>query len=153
MSLADEYSPRLFLDDQEAIFKLREVVQPLIKYVIDNGNTTFLWLDYWHDVSPLYKVFGGSIVNHVDSSLFAKVSSIVHNGNRHWPRQRNRAIMKIIRNTPPTFRPNPEIDDSMIWIPTSNGKFSAKSALEALGTPLPKVPWAPIVWFKQGIPR
>lgn len=98
-------------------------------------------------------MFGGSIVNHVGSSLLAKVSSIVRDGNWHWPRQRNRAVMNIIRNTPPTFRPNPEIDDSVIWMPTSNGKFSIKSALEALRTPLPKVPWAPIVWFKQSIPR
>ncbi|KAI8534979.1 hypothetical protein RHMOL_Rhmol10G0139200 [Rhododendron molle] len=80
------------------LFKLRKVVQPLIKYVIGNGNSAFLWLDYWHDAGPLYKVFGEGIVNDVGSSLLAKVSSIIQNGNWHWSRQRNRAVMKIMRN-------------------------------------------------------
>ncbi|XP_058211737.1 uncharacterized protein LOC131323919 [Rhododendron vialii] len=135
------------------LFKLSEVVQPLIKYVIGNGNGTFLWLDYWHDVGPLYKVFGEGIVNNVGSSLLGKVSSIIQNGEWCWPRQRNRAIMQLMRSTPSILMPNIGVDDSVIWIPASNGTFSVKTAWETLRTPLPKVPWAPVVWFKQGIPR
>ncbi|KAG5542725.1 hypothetical protein RHGRI_015741 [Rhododendron griersonianum] len=65
------------------LFKLREEVQPLIKYVIGNGNTTFLWLDHWHAVGPLYNLFGEDIVCNVGSSLLAKVSSIIQNGDWH----------------------------------------------------------------------
>lgn len=87
------------------------------------------------------------------TALLAKVSSIIQNGEWRWPRERNRAIMQIMRSAPSNLRPNTGVDDSVIWIPASNGTFSVKTAWEALRNPLPKVPWAPIVWFKQGIPR
>ncbi|KAI8537304.1 hypothetical protein RHMOL_Rhmol09G0013100 [Rhododendron molle] len=135
------------------LFKLREEVQPLIKYVIGNGNTTFLWLDNWHAAGPLYNLFGEDIVHNVGSSLLAKVSSIIQNGDWHWPRQRNRAIMQIMRSTPATLRPYIAVEDSVTWLPAPNGIFSVKTAWEALRNPLPKVPRAHVVWLKQGIPR
>ncbi|KAF7124827.1 hypothetical protein RHSIM_Rhsim12G0188500 [Rhododendron simsii] len=120
------------------LFKLRDKVQPLIKHVIGDGDSTFLWLDHWHTVGPLYKVFGDSIVRNVGSSLLAKVSSIIHEGEWQWPRQRNRAIMQIMRSTPLTLKPNPLVADSVIWIPARHGMFSVNSALQAFRTPLPK---------------
>lgn len=36
------------------LFKLRSLGQPLIKHRIGNGNNTFVWLDNWHPLGPLY---------------------------------------------------------------------------------------------------
>lgn len=135
------------------LFKLRDKVQPLIKHVIGDGDSTFLWLDHWHNVGPLYKVFGDNIVRNVGSSPLAKVYSIIHEGEWQWPRQRNRAIMQIMGSTPLTLKPNSLVADSVIWIPTRHGMFSVNSALQAFRTPLSRVLWADIVWFKPRIPR
>ncbi|KAI8550142.1 hypothetical protein RHMOL_Rhmol06G0081600 [Rhododendron molle] len=82
VSLAYEFASGFFLDYSK-LFNLKEVVQPLIKYVIGNGTTAFLGLDHWHDLGPLYKLFGEDIVSNVGSSLLTKVSSFIQNGSWH----------------------------------------------------------------------
>lgn len=57
-----------------------------------------------------------------------------------------------MRSTPPNLRPNIGVD-SVTWLLAHNGNFSVKTAQDALKTPLPIVLWAPIVLFKQDIPR
>ncbi|KAI8546448.1 hypothetical protein RHMOL_Rhmol07G0118400 [Rhododendron molle] len=114
-----------------------------------SGTLSFL---FCIDAGPLYNLFGEDIVCNVGSSLLVKVSSIIQNGDWHWPRQRNRAIMQIM-STPSTLRPYTAVEDPVTWLPAPNDIFSVKTAWEALRNPLPKVPWAHVVWLKQGIPR
>ncbi|KAL7173044.1 hypothetical protein ACSBR2_032503 [Camellia fascicularis] len=42
------------------LFSLRREAIPLIKKVIGNGESTFLWLENWHSLGPLYLRFGGA---------------------------------------------------------------------------------------------
>ncbi|KAF7132693.1 hypothetical protein RHSIM_Rhsim09G0127800 [Rhododendron simsii] len=56
-------------------------------------------------------------------------------------------------STSSTLRPNIAVENSVTWLRAPNGIFSVKTAWEALKNPPPKVPWAHIVWIKQGIPR
>lgn len=42
------------------VMNLGNLGQPLIKYMIGNGRDTFLWLDNWHSLGPLYTKFGES---------------------------------------------------------------------------------------------
>ncbi|KAI8559863.1 hypothetical protein RHMOL_Rhmol04G0208500 [Rhododendron molle] len=62
------------------VFQLREVCQPLIRYQIGNGASTFLWLDNWHPLGPLYKRFGVNVCCNIGRSLQAKVSTIIIDG-------------------------------------------------------------------------
>lgn len=71
------------------IFQLREVCQPLIRYQIGNEASTFLWLDNWHPLGPLYKRFGENVCSNIGRSLQAKVSTIIKDGDWFWPRPRN----------------------------------------------------------------
>lgn len=44
-----------------------------------------------------------------------------------------RAIMQIMGSTPHNLRPNISVEeDSVVWIPASNGMYSVKTAREAL---------------------
>ncbi|KAI8560075.1 hypothetical protein RHMOL_Rhmol04G0227000 [Rhododendron molle] len=36
------------------ILGLRKLCQPLIRCLVGNGANTFLWLDNWHNLGPLY---------------------------------------------------------------------------------------------------
>lgn len=113
------------------LLKLRDTCQEWIRYVIGNGTDTFLWTGYSHAIGALYKRFGETVVAHRGRALQAKVSSIIDEGVRKWPRQRNRAIMEIMRETPDGFLPSPSARDTVIWTLTADGKYSANSAWEA----------------------
>ncbi|XP_058211806.1 uncharacterized protein LOC131323991 [Rhododendron vialii] len=56
------------------IFNLRDLAQPWIKYVIGDGSSTFLWIDNWHALGPLYQKFGDVIAVDRGRSLLTKVS-------------------------------------------------------------------------------
>lgn len=60
---------------------------------------------------------------------------------------------EIVAHTPYTLIPNITIPDSIRWTLTRDGKFSAKSAWQALRVSYPIVPWAKSVWFPHHVPR
>ncbi|KAI8531403.1 hypothetical protein RHMOL_Rhmol11G0133800 [Rhododendron molle] len=96
------------------IFQLREVCHPLIRYQIGNGTSTFLWLNNWHSLGPLYKRFGENMCSNIERSLQAKVSTIIKEGDWAWPRPRNRYIQEINTNTPSSFTPNSLNEDGVV---------------------------------------
>ncbi|XP_058207798.1 uncharacterized protein LOC131320907 [Rhododendron vialii] len=93
-----------------------------------------------------------SFVFNLGRSLHSKVSSIVHNGDWKWPRQRNRVTQTIMSQTPPNFKPVCGKEDSVVWLPHPTG-YSVHSAWEAIRTKLPIQQWTKIVWFSRNIPR
>lgn len=85
----------------------------------------------------------------------AKVSCIIDQGSRRWPRQRNRIILNILRHTPPLRLTFSLLLPILIrWFGlTIDGFYATKSAWEACRHRNPFQPWHAIVWFSQGIPR
>lgn len=135
------------------IFGMRNLGQPLIQYKVGNGQSIFLWVDNWHPLGPLYKRYGEDVVYNLGRSLHARVFSIIHRGQWRWPRARNRIIQSIINHTPANFLPDCANADQVVWLPSSNGAYSAKSAWEAVRTKFPVKPWTKVVWFKTNVPR
>lgn len=62
------------------LFSLRGQGQQFIKSRIGNGLSTFLWLDNWHSLGPLFQKFGDRVNFNLGRSVNARVSSIIHNG-------------------------------------------------------------------------
>ncbi|KAK3193242.1 hypothetical protein Dsin_024552 [Dipteronia sinensis] len=58
-----------------------------------------------------------------------------------------------IRSRMPSYNPNSNIDDSIQWLPSSNGIYSTSFAFSSLRALHPLVPWFQLVWFPQNIPR
>lgn len=83
------------------LLKLRDEIQPWIKYIIGDGKSTYLWVDNWHNLGLLCKRFGDSGDFHVGRPLSAKVSSIIHNGAWQWPRPRSAITREIVSNFDP----------------------------------------------------
>ncbi|KAI8537813.1 hypothetical protein RHMOL_Rhmol09G0052800 [Rhododendron molle] len=98
------------------ILGLRKLCQPLIRYHVSNWANTFLWLDNWHTLGPLYAKFGERVVTNLGRALWAKVVTIIDQGDWCWPRLRNQSIQAIMDHTPPNLRPNLNVEDSISWI-------------------------------------
>ncbi|KAI8567999.1 hypothetical protein RHMOL_Rhmol02G0164200 [Rhododendron molle] len=97
------------------LFQLRDEIQPWIKYIIGDGKSTYLWVDNWHNLGPICKRFGDSGDFHVGRPLFAKVSSIIHNGAWQWPRPRSAITKEIVSNFDPSLIPNVSVPDCVRW--------------------------------------
>ncbi|KAI8530160.1 hypothetical protein RHMOL_Rhmol11G0033800 [Rhododendron molle] len=119
---------------------LRHLGQPLIKYLVGNGEIIFLWLDNWHPLGPLYVRFGEWVVSNIGRSLKARVASIITHGDWRWPRLQNPAIQAIIAETP-NLQPNSDVEDSILWLPHPSGSFTVKSAWNTIGKRYPIQPW------------
>lgn len=97
------------------LFKLRPLVQPWITYVVGNGRNTFIWLDNWHTLGPLFAKFGSRVVYNLGRNLNAKVATIIVNNTWQWPRCRNSVTREILGSTPTSLVPHPNQEDSVIW--------------------------------------
>lgn len=93
------------------------------------------------------------MVYNAGRSLHAKVSSIISNGLWRWPRARNRVIQTIIGQTPATLLLECDVEDSVIWLTSSNGEYYAQSAWEAIRSKFPVQMWTNVIWFKKNVPR
>ncbi|KAI8560676.1 hypothetical protein RHMOL_Rhmol04G0275900 [Rhododendron molle] len=116
-------------------------------------SAEFLHFQIWHPLGALYKRYGEAVVAQRGRALRTKVDSIIDQGFWKWPRQRNRFIMEIIRETPIDFFPNPSSSDKVVWTLTKDGIFTAKSAWEACRHRNAFQPWHTLVWFGQAVPR
>ncbi|KAI8021091.1 hypothetical protein LOK49_LG03G01535 [Camellia lanceoleosa] len=135
----------------QKLFDLRILGQRLIKCIVGSGADIFLWLDNWQPIGPSYQRFVEKTVRIVGGALLAKVDSIIHNGTWNWPRIRNRAIQPVITHTLLSLKPN-VVEDSMTWVPATNGDFSVKSAWNANREVRDTVPWHDFVWFNKYVP-
>ena len=80
--------------------------QPLIKRVVGDGKSTFLWLDNWHPLEPWYKKIAEQVVFDLGRLLRATVAEIIHEGAWKWPRRRNGVAQAIMANTPNSLVPH-----------------------------------------------
>lgn len=127
------------------IFKLKLLAQSIIRSVIGNGESTFLWLDNWHPLGPLYLVSGDRIRFNMGRNLHAKVSSVIVDSRWNWPRSRSSVTQEIMQATPVSFVPYPERDDRVIWSVSPSGEYSSKSAWLAINEEFLR--WIGIGWF------
>lgn len=74
------------------LLKLRGLCQGWIRYIIGNGEETFLWTDNWHPLGALYQKFGEVLVVIRGQVLKTKVAAIIDQDSWRWPNQRNRAV-------------------------------------------------------------
>ncbi|XP_058192025.1 uncharacterized protein LOC131309397 [Rhododendron vialii] len=135
------------------LLQLRVLAQGMVKHVVGNGQNTWVWLDNWHPMGPLYKTLGEVVVFHLGQSLSAKVSSIIVNNSWHWPRPRKRITQHFMANTPSSFLPNLDKDDDVIWTPSPSGQFCMWSTLKAMRPPGVKMSWTSVVWFPGRVPK
>ena len=106
------------------LLKLRDTVRPMIRHKIGNGYGTFLWYDNWHPLGPLLDRFGPRVTYDAALNLNARVSDVINGGRWDWPIANTFELMEIreqMSNLPAPSTSN----DTVIWLPSPNGRFSA----------------------------
>ncbi|KAK3218488.1 hypothetical protein Dsin_012458 [Dipteronia sinensis] len=81
-----------------------------------------------------------------------QVNAIILGDSWSWPAAMSIDLVEI-RSRMPSYNPNSDIEDSILWLHSSNGIYSASSSLASLRAPHPLIPWFKLVWFPQNIPR
>lgn len=74
-----------------------------------------MWFDNWHPWGPPYELLDGRTMAVLGNAILAKVSSVILNGNWHWPRPRNTLIQRIQNAIPSTLLPQIDIEDVIVW--------------------------------------
>ncbi|KAK2649528.1 hypothetical protein Ddye_017017 [Dipteronia dyeriana] len=134
------------------IFVSRPIARPLIQHYIGNGSSNSLWFDNWHPDGPHPLKWSRHVVYDSGIPLNAMVNAIVPVDSWNWLAAMSIDLVEI-RSRMPSYNPNSNIEDSIRWLPSSNGIYSASSALASLRASHPLIPWFKLVWFPQNILR
>ncbi|KAK2662131.1 hypothetical protein Ddye_000705, partial [Dipteronia dyeriana] len=102
--------------------------------------------DNWHLDGPLLSKWSSRVVYDSNLPLNAMVNAIVLVDSWNWLATMSIDLVEI-RSRMPSYNPNYNIEDSIRWLPSSNGIYSASSALASLRAPHLLVLWFKLVWF------
>ena len=133
--------------------QLRGEVRAFIHHTIGDGRRTWLWFDSWLPSGPILPNFNERVI--YDSALprWAKVASIISNGQWAWPVANSPDLLTLKQAIPDSMVPNMSRCDEVIWSPSGTGKFSTKSAWLALRVRHSLVNWHRLIWFSYAIPK
>ncbi|XP_024171665.1 uncharacterized protein LOC112177615 [Rosa chinensis] len=134
------------------LLKIRDHIRPLIKHNIGDGKSTYIWHDHWHSLGPLLHRLGPDAIINSGIPSNALVSSFVMGVSWCWPLRNSSVILEVVNNLEDLY-PNSSYKDSIMWLPSTTGKFSTASALEQFRYHYPSIDWAKLIWFNNNIPR
>lgn len=66
------------------LLKLRPIVRPLIRAIIGNGRSVFLWKDIWLGCFPLFEVYGPSTMAVSGLQEDTRLSSVIVDSSWVW---------------------------------------------------------------------
>jgi len=131
------------------ILKLRELAKRLLRFKVGDGSRIFLWLDVWHPDGCLLEKYGHRAVYDAGSSLDAKLSTVIRNGDWFWPYARSDKLVELQIKLP-------EVDIGEVDLPvwhSRTGKYACVDTWDFLRTRAPRVKWWRVVWHMVAIPR
>ncbi|XP_059446512.1 uncharacterized protein LOC132178068 [Corylus avellana] len=107
-------------------------------------------IDSWHPSGILIDVFGHRVVYDAHSSLEAKLSSVILNGDWFWRRARSEALVEIqARLHEIRFGPY----DKPVWTVSRGGSYVSSETWDFLREKKVEVSWWKMVWFPNAIPK
>lgn len=138
------------------IMNLSPIVQPHIKYIIGNGQSTTLWHDNWHPLGPFIHRFGSRVTYDCNDSGYptdSLVSQIIKDSHWHFPITQTLELNEIRSHLPTHMVSNLEQNDHCRWSLTPSGKFTISSLWDNLRVHFPVVPWYKLVWFPAHVSK
>ncbi|KAJ4906795.1 Uncharacterized protein Rs2_10453 [Raphanus sativus] len=134
------------------MIKVRDVIYPLLRRRVGNGESTRFWFDNWTPMGELH-TFLNATTSRLGIPLSATVASLHTAGYWNLPpaRSENQLALQVHLTTLLLT----DGEDSYDW--EIEGRLSLKyrtgEVYNYLQGNQPVVPWAKIVWFSFGIPR
>jgi len=120
-----------------------------MRFKVGDGSRIFLWLDVWHPDGCLLDKYGYRVVYDAASSVCAKLSSIIRNGEWYWPYARSESIVVIQSKLSDVEIGNTDLP---FWN-CKKGSYVCAETWEALRVKAPTVSWWKVVWNPVAIPR
>lgn len=114
--------------------------------MIKSGDS-FLMVGKLPSLGVLYNRFDHQELNSAASTVNAKISSILKDGQWCWQPARSNDLVSIQAGS---LHIRPGQSDSVLWLPSSN-IFSCKSTWEAIQVKHQEEEWANLIWCKGNI--
>ncbi|XP_058211454.1 uncharacterized protein LOC131323619 [Rhododendron vialii] len=122
------------------------MAQNFVKHIIGDGQGTFLWLNNWHPSGLLYKLFYARLISILGRSISATVSTVIQNGEWHWPKLQNSVIHQIQHSIPSSVVPQSDKADEVVWTVSPAGQYTTEHTWEAIRNKGEETQWATVVW-------
>ncbi|CAA7049989.1 unnamed protein product [Microthlaspi erraticum] len=140
-----------------SLLQLKPLLSTFLKCEIKNGRMASFWFDNWTEHGPVIDFVGQAGPRLFRVSLDAKVKDAVLNGAWNLPSARSERSEELQITLTTIVPPDPERgDDVFLWrLPSDSYSttFSSKGTWEQLRIQSQRVNWAPLVWFKEAVPR
>jgi hypothetical protein len=132
------------------LLKLRDIAKKFLRFEVGDGKNIHLWMDFWHPAGILLEKYGFRAVYDAQSSVEARLSSVIHDGEWFWRPARSEALVDIQTRLT-------EIKlghcDNPIWIASRKGIYVSSDTWEALREKRDQIEWWKLVWFSLAIPK
>lgn len=137
----------------QKLLKLRDLVESHILCMIGNMNSTKLWLDRWHSEGVLLKRYGERIRYVSGFECLCNVSTILQDGDWYMEVARSTSLINTWQSLDSIDRLRVDEQDRVIWMASSLGVLTSRTALNLVRTSAPTVVWHEVVWCTNNIPR
>jgi hypothetical protein len=108
---------------------LRDTTKEFLRFEVGDGKNICLLMDFWHPPSILLEKYGYRAVYDAQSSVEAKLSSIIHNGDLFWRPARSEALVEIQARLDEISLGS---SDKPIWTASRKGIYVSLDTWEAL---------------------
>jgi hypothetical protein len=129
---------------------LRDIAKKFLRFEVGDRENIHLWLDFWHPVGILLEKYGFRTVYDAQSSVEARLSSAINDGERFGRPARSEALVDIQSRLT-------EIRlghcDNPIWTASRKGIYVSSDTWEALREKRDQIEWWRLVWFPLAIPK
>lgn len=134
------------------MIKARDLIYPLLRRRIGNGESTRFWFDHWSPLGKLYTALDAR-GSRLGIPIKATVASLYHEGSWHLPpaRTENQLALQVHLTTVILS----DTEDYNEWRIDGNlrQRYNTGEVYTYLKGDQQLVSWAKIVWFSHGIPR
>ena len=141
----------------QKLLRLRPLVSQFIRVQVNNGQTTFFWLDQWLLLGRLIDIVGDSGPQRLGVGRFAKVADVANDSGWQFRRCRDLNLQQIIATIGNVQAPAAgNADDVVLWRAGPgefNSRFSSSKTWEQIRDYKEKHKWSKVIWFAQGVPR